>query len=153
MNSIKTIFLFLILSVLISCEDEAGKKQSNIVNPNGDSELALLMRSMFDDGVNIKEDLLNGEAPTLSADFLKIHTAKPTEEGKNATPEYASYARAYEDAVKAFQNSNPYQRVEAYQHMVNSCIQCHQEICPGPVRKIRKLVLSDKELGNLTQPQ
>lgn len=136
-----------------SCEDEAGKKQNVIVNPNGDSELALLMRSMFDDGVNIKEDLLKGEAPNLRVDFLKIHTAKPTEEGKNTTPEYASYARAYEDAVKAFQASNPYQRVEAYQHMVNSCIQCHQEVCPGPVRKIKKLVLSEKEVGSIMQLQ
>ncbi len=145
------VYIVFICFILVSCGREPQPATPKIFNPNGDSELALLMRDMFDDGVQIKTDLLNGKAPKLRTEFLKIHTAIPTEEGKNATPEYLVYARAYEDAVKSFQTSTPYNRVGAYQHMVNSCIHCHAEVCPGPVRKIRKLEFTKEELLSLNK--
>ena len=38
-------------------------------NPNGDSELALLMREMFDDGMRMKEQIEKGDKLEVLAKF------------------------------------------------------------------------------------
>ncbi len=123
-----------------SCADEVAKKD---INPNGSSELAVLMRSMFDDGLKVKEAVIAGEDASVNCDYARIHTAKATDPEKVAHPSYASFASAYESSVDAFNAATPFQQKEAYKHMVKSCIDCHTEVCPGPIRKIRKLALPD----------
>lgn len=50
------------------------------VNPNGDSELALLMREMLHNSESLKEMIKSGNLPDKFPEaFLKIHTAKATE--------------------------------------------------------------------------
>ncbi len=123
--------------------------ESTALNPNGDSELALLMRSMFDEGLAAKQALLAGDVPDIRCDVAKLHTASATEPEKVARPEYAVFARAYEDAVAALETAPFGNRDEAYDHMVNTCVQCHEQLCPGPIRKINKLYLSEKEKAAL----
>jgi|GEM_PF-4973254 len=61
------VYILLVVSCILSCSD--GKKEATIskevvqqpINPNGDSELALLMREMFDEAQLIKEQIANGE--------------------------------------------------------------------------------------------
>jgi hypothetical protein len=144
MKRIKPFFLLTTLSVLAAC---AGGNKAD-VNPNGSSELAVLMRDMFDDGMKVKTNLLAGGEPQIECNYSKIHTAKPTEASKTENPVFPTFASAYEASVTAFKSATPYQRVDAYQHMVTSCIDCHNEICPGPIRKIKKLYLSEKEIAD-----
>jgi len=139
----------LCLALLVTACTGEEKQAHQPLNPNGDSELALLMRDMFDDGLQVKEAVLAGQAPDVRCDYAAIHTAAATEPEKKALPAYDAFARSYEAAIEALENAPPAARAEAYQHMVNSCVQCHQELCPGPIRRINKLFLSESELAAL----
>ncbi len=138
----------LVMAVNISC-----KEASRDVNPNGSSELALFMRSMHENGMEVKQKLINGEKPEINYDCARLMTATPTEPAKVANPLYAGYAQAFEEKVKAFDqeyNSDP---AGSYQSMVDACMNCHREICPGPMVKIKKMYLSDQELAELTSEE
>ncbi|MDZ4747026.1 MAG: hypothetical protein SH808_00950 [Saprospiraceae bacterium] len=143
---------FLLLSAVIllqlgciSCSNSGAKP----LNPNGDSELALLMREMHDDGMRTKKQLLEGKTPTINVKYEKLTTAAATEPEKAASPEYAAYATIYETAVKNFLERSGNTQVESYTSMVNACMNCHQQICPGPMVKIKKMYLSEKEIASL----
>jgi len=145
---------FLLLSAVIllqlgsiSCSNSGAKP----LNPNGDSELALLMREMHDDGMRTKKQLLEGKTPSIKVAYEKLTTAKATEPEKAASPEYAAYATIYETAVQNFLERRGNEQIESYTTMVNACMNCHQQICPGPMVKIKKMYLSEKELALLGQ--
>lgn len=137
----------IMLSVFIvtSC----AENQPKIINPNGDSELALLMREMHDDGMRTKQQLLEGKKPSIKVKYENLTTATATEPEKAASPEYAAYATVYETAVKNFLERRGNDQVESYTTMVDACMKCHQQLCPGPMRKISKMYLSEKEIASL----
>ena len=142
--------LFIIAPILLpGCLDTNSNSGTKIINPNGDSELALLMRDMFDDGLRVKKEMLTGKLPEIKTDYHGIHTAIPTEEGKNASLEYQLFAKAYEASVERFKTAEGNEKPQAYQTMVETCMNCHQEVCPGPMVRIKKLYLSDADLNSL----
>lgn len=134
-----------ILSAGLACSDSKTKS----VNPNGDSELALLMRQMHDDGMLTKQQLLEGKDPEINVPYHKMQTAKATEPEKVADPRYAAFASLYEAKVKSLLEATEDNQVEAYTSMVDACMSCHEQVCPGPMRKIKRMYLSDKELASL----
>ncbi|MEP6792904.1 MAG: hypothetical protein ABJB16_01150 [Saprospiraceae bacterium] len=142
-------FLLLILFItplfFVSCSNRKVKS----LNPNGDSELALLMRAMYDDGMLTKQALLDGKPPMVNVKYHQLHTAKATEPQKVATPNYDAFANAYESSVESFLESDTVSRVEAYHSMVNACMNCHQTICPGPTVRIKHLFLNETEMASL----
>ena len=147
-------FYFLLAMILFlfgisACTNSEAKP----LNPNGDSELALLMRAMHENGMEVKQQLLAGEIPELNVDCEKLLTAKATEPEKVATPLYAGYAKAYESAVKSFKHEFNDNRIGTYKTMVDACMNCHREVCPGPMVKIKKMYLSEKELASLEKGQ
>jgi len=135
------------LSLYLGCSTDG--KGSKIFNPNGDSELALLMRDMYDDGMVTKQEMLQGKQPDVRVKYHQLHTAKATDPEKVAAPNYNAFALAYEDAVKSFLESDATHRAESYQAMINTCMNCHQTMCPGPTRKIKHLYLSEGEVISL----
>ena len=138
------------ISILLTVSSCSDKPRS--LNPNGDSELALLMREMYDDGMLTKKQLLEGKEPEVKVKYHQLHTAKATEPQKVATPMYDAFARAYEASVNTFLESNETNRVESYHSMVDACMNCHKHICPGPTVKIKHMFLSEKEMAMLVQP-
>jgi hypothetical protein len=123
----------------MQCKQEESARKD--INPNGSSELALLMRSMFDDGMLVKADILEGKKATVECDYARIHTAVATQPEETVTPDFKTFAAAYEAAVGDLNNAPAGEQRGPYTHMVNTCIQCHQEFCTGPIRKIRKMEL------------
>ena len=138
----------IILTVGTSCADKPKS-----LNPNGDSELALLMRAMHEEGMRTKAQLLKGETPELTVDYHKLFSAKPTEPAKVANPLYAGFATSFEDAAKALGSEFNADKVDSYKKFVDACMNCHQEICPGPMVKIRKMYLSEKEIASISVNQ
>ena len=136
-----------VLVCCLSCKQDGSKDTSGVFNPNGDSELALLMRDMFKDGMQVKQQLLDGKAPVVACDFQKIYTAEATQPEKVASPQFAVMASSYERTVKTLQAAQPENRVTAYNYMVDACMQCHQTMCPGPMVKIRKMYLTEAEVN------
>ncbi|MEZ4935880.1 MAG: hypothetical protein R2788_27560 [Saprospiraceae bacterium] len=137
----------ILMSILLfSClTDSPAENESGPIimpiNPNGDSELALLMRDMFEEGLKAKEKIKSGELPDLVLDFEKIHTAQATEPEKAASPEYKVHALSYLQAVAALKNADKNNLEKSYTDMVDACMSCHKAVCPGPTVKIKKLYL------------
>ena len=140
--NIKLISFVLLMFVVAACQEDSNEYQSNwSVNPNGDSELALLMRDMFDEGMALKQQIKEGKKPKLISSFETIHSAKATEPEKAASPEYKVYADAYLASLNALKSASLDDAPQAYNGMVQSCMACHSALCPGPKVKIKKLFI------------
>jgi hypothetical protein len=146
MKILKIISCLLLLYALgISCSSEEKECTSNNgliqqpINPNGDSELALLMRAMYDEAELIKQQIDKGEPITVSLDYEALLTAEATEPEKAASDTYQSFSKTHIRAMKALQNASPAKQLDIYDTMVGNCMSCHKALCPGPMVKIKKL--------------
>lgn len=141
--------LFITLSLtMISCNDESTEEPvssaeaSNDVNPNGSSELALLMRDMHDAAVAAKAEIEKGQTPDIQIDFSSLTTAEPTKPQMIAYDEFEPLAASYIASMQALaQAEDSTQAAQAYTTVVNTCMSCHQVSCKGPIPRIRKLYL------------
>lgn len=137
------LFALFILGVACSEEKTDLPKEENLIqqplNPNGDSELALLMRAMEEEAKRIKEQVANGEPVTIELNHEEILTAHATEPKKAASPEYKAFAAAYLQAIESLKTATPDQSATIYDQMISSCMSCHQTLCPGPIVRIKKL--------------
>ncbi len=115
---------------------------SKKINPNGDSELALLMRKMIQSSASLKELVKQGKLPDkFPEEFLKIHTAKPTDsDTKKAS--FDGFATNYLDNLNTFYHSPKEELTKNYNAVINSCVSCHSEHCPGPIKAIKKLSIT-----------
>lgn len=99
-------------------------------NPNGDSELAVLMRTMVD---QLKENRLrvkNGEsARAMWSTHRTMRCAWPTNP-KERNEGYDGRSQSYLATVRAFDEA-PSQ--ETYNAVVQGCIACHQVNCGGVI--------------------
>ena len=123
----------------LSCLEINSEGSGDPLNPNGDSELALLMRAMFEDGMKIKEQIAAGKKPEVTVNFEHILSAEPTEPGMKNFPEFRAFAQHYISAMKTLKHSSPETARPAFENMVDACNNCHQMSCPGPLMKINKL--------------
>ncbi len=139
----------LVTMLLFSCsldeKQEECKSSPKIFNPNGDSELALAMRKIFDQTEEIKQSLKNGEL-VVPADYIKnlksFHTSTPTDP-EVKVKEFFDFVDAIDlVANELSESTNINDQKEQYKRLVNTCIQCHKTFCPGPIRRINKLKLS-----------
>ncbi len=149
-NIITPIFIGVISILLVACGDEPVKEElldvSKIevseTNPNGDSELALLMRKMFEDGEDIKALITNNEG-NITQEYIqeleRIHTATPTDADVK-TPEFEAYTKLMIEEANVLFSSDS-NRVQGFNNLVNRCIDCHQSFCPGPIKRIKKLTI------------
>lgn len=118
-------------------------REEGPLNPNGDSELALLMRMMNDSTASIKEYVKQGKLPDKFPEaFLKIHTATPTDLSVK-TEEFEVFAASYVEGLKQLYNSSPSELEINYNSLVQRCINCHQSSCPGPIKAIKKLKIEN----------
>jgi hypothetical protein len=146
--------LFLPLALFLSCSHPGNEKSKRVLrneqdssitdcknpgtNPNGSSELALLMRLMQKHAneakVSVERNSEMGDMP----DFNKIFTAIPTDaEIKKVS--FTGFAQNYLNALKEFHSSDKEQRRSRYNALIGACESCHNDHCPGPLTVIRKL--------------
>lgn len=146
---LKIIIATLVTVLLFSCSPEnkeaSSKQEKTIVtNPNGDSELALAMRLIFDQTNDIKVGLKKGELE-LPENYIrnlkKFHTAIPTDP-EVKIEEFFAFVNAIDLAANQLkEKTNLDDQKEQYSRVINACIQCHKSFCPGPIRRINKLKL------------
>lgn len=151
------VILFLLIAVF-SCNNESEKKSDDSVkttksgsscsndpvNPNGSSELAILMRQMAAITDSVKTDLMNHrEARPMLENISTILTAKKTDKNidKNI---FNPFAEIYLARINDFYGAKPEQKTEQFNNMVNACISCHQNFCGGPIKRIKKLFIPVK---------
>lgn len=123
----------------LSSGEERGTTKLLVEEP---SELALLMRGMKQQSISLKAALEKGDSLNFEIleEWKRIHSAAPTEEGKK-TPIYHGFADAFLSSVDTLKlvtvNKKQY-----YNMMISACVDCHSELCPGPVSTIQKLKIN-----------
>jgi hypothetical protein len=105
-------------------------------NPNGDSELAVLMRQMVDD---LREVRVQAEAKQPVKQLWPVHRkmrcswpTKPEERNEA----FDARAQVYLATVRAFDQSPGR---DTYNAMINGCIMCHAQSCGGPLDFIESM--------------
>ena len=135
--------------MLFGCSNNQKECIDNQINPNGDSELAIVMRNLFDNSLEIKSHVI--ELDTLKTNKLPIkliekftnnlnllHSAEPTDKNLRDDGVYQAFANVYINTSKKFTNNLSHKNFNA---MVNNCIQCHEKFCLGTIQKINKLYI------------
>lgn len=145
------ILLLMIVAGIISCSSEDTSKDTTLAlaeqsgkgkgaNPNAASELAKLMRNMYDKGQAVKKQIQEGE-PKLDIDlFQGIHTATATDPTVR-TPEFDGFANAWQASMRELGGCQEGERPKMFNMMVDNCMSCHTAFCPGPKMRIKKLYI------------
>lgn len=139
------ICLLVLYTVLSSCDNGQTKAKTSSgqvepINPNGDSELALLMREMYYEMEDLKKGLTKEQSVKIEVDHQAIITAHGTEPEKVASKEYKAFAKSYLSAIDQLKTAQPGDAQAAFSSVVSNCMSCHQAMCPGPIVRIKKLM-------------
>ena len=106
------------------------------------SELALLMRGMYEKNLDLRQQIIDGNIPeSFPEDFKTIHTAEATEELNETFKSLAVQYIANMEAIT--QAKNPEEGIVAYNAMINTCASCHTIYCQGPLAKIKRMRISN----------
>lgn len=145
---VRLIFLGIVVIFLwMSCQ--SNPEETLITNTNTHepsvSELALLMRQMHVDAKQWRQQIIAGDSLGTAPDyFAQILIATPTE---SRTPSqqtfFASQVADYTGAGTALFDTSVTPLPEKYNILVTRCINCHKQLCPGPVKTIRKLYIPE----------
>jgi hypothetical protein len=107
------------------------------------SELASLMRSMYEDNMELKKAIEEGHIPeSFPEDFYRIHSAIATNPG-DINDTYKALADKYLLDMERVVSSDAASVRRNFNEMVNTCISCHQVFCQGPIPKIKKLAIEE----------
>lgn len=136
----KILFLCIIVSSLFSCNDTKKDNSTAILFPNEDSELAILMREITNETEKVKSQLLNGQQIEFFTKIKDIYTATPTDQHIRENDWFIPMTDQYIFAVQDLLN-NPVNSTDQYNTIVQSCINCHNQVCQGPIKRIRKLMI------------
>lgn len=155
--SSKNKFLFLSASAWLlfafhACNNEGNAVQTNKqaaeckapaegINPNGSSELAQLMREMQASAEAARQIVEAGGVPeNLPTAFSKIHTAQPTD-SEMKKESFDAFATHYLNRLELLYKSPKEEARQNYNAVIEACLSCHYDHCPGPIKAIHKLKL------------
>lgn len=134
----------LLLVLIVSACQQINSDKANTerpINPNGDSELALLMRDMFDESDSLKKLVMEDKPLAGLKRFEEIHSAIPTDPEVTG-PLFDAFAKNYIESIKALEAADS-ASVFNFNHVVDQCMSCHTEFCPGPKKRIKQLYISE----------
>lgn len=125
-------------------EQETEQKEGiTLINGVERSELALTMRDMYNQMKSVRDSLKAGH--DIKTNYLNryksIHTDHATEPEK-IDDLYQGMAANFLTRYEQFE-SNIKDRPAAFNQMLDACLACHQQKCPGPIKAINKLKLNE----------
>lgn len=127
------------VEAVLAEKDSASCTATKSLNPNGDSELSVLMRNMVHSSESLKELIKQGKLPDqFPEEFLKIHTAKPTDSNTKKAS-FDGFASLYVSNMQTLFKSPKEELTTNYNAVISTCVSCHTEHCPGPLKKIKQL--------------
>lgn len=150
-------FIFFVFSLGYACSTEIKEEQANsteskevkevkkkkrVLHMVETSELAQLMRKMDSELQAVKTCIEGGYSfhDSITFDYGEIYTAHATEiEMKKEG--FDDFAGAYLTQLENLKNSTGEKRKENYNLLVNGCLNCHSQHCPGPINKIKALLI------------
>lgn len=101
--------------------------------------MALLMREMHADLEGLKNAILDNEAfQDFSTNHKNLKSAKATDP-KVQTDVFYGMVEAYLSSLAELEGEEGLELKGKYNSVVNNCISCHKQFCPGPIKLIQKL--------------
>jgi len=98
--------------------------------------MARMMRAMYQQGEQMRKQIVAGEPISPQAyPLLNYHNQVPTYPsvlGSEFDQHHADFAKAWAELMNQPDTTH-------YNMMLQACVGCHQDHCPGPIKKIRKL--------------
>ncbi|MEW6468719.1 MAG: hypothetical protein AB1458_07330 [Bacteroidota bacterium] len=148
------LFPFILLAALLAaCAENTSEPKAELsetdtscvnpssLNPNGDSEMALIMREMTVFTEKTKELLLGkGSLLPYPAHFKGMLTANTTDSTINKAV-LAGFSNDFLGKLKALYDSPAADQAKQFNLLVNSCITCHENFCHGPIKRISKMLI------------
>lgn len=112
-----------------------------IKDPNNAKPMALMMRQLALNADSMKAQLLRGESlDSLKYPFIRFYLAEPTDPNV-LQPLFYENARLFQEAYQAL-FAHPKEQVKYYNLVIGKCVNCHESYCSGPLKKIRKLFIT-----------
>jgi len=134
----KSFILLLAFITLFSCKKET-KSEAPVMAKQ--SEMSALMLQMYAENEKVKQQILKGEdLPNFPEKFLHIHTASLTDPA-DRNDKFNMFSDAYISSLRTVFESPKDAQKESFNQSINSCIACHQSMCPGPIVRIQKLLI------------
>jgi len=134
----KSFFLIFISVLFLSCK---GEKKIETLKRTTQSEMAVLMLKMFDENAKVKSQILKGEElAEFPQEFLNIHSATLTDPS-DRSEKFNAFSKLYLSNQKALFETHKDSLKRIYNQTINTCIACHQSTCPGPIPRIKKLLI------------
>jgi hypothetical protein len=140
MSSIKnkTLIAFTFICLIIAGMDaNAGMKQDKT------SELAILMREMFDFTTALKTNISNkADLGKFPKEQKKMHTAVATDPSVK-TGKYTAMANEYMHNLALLYKTPVAKQKVQFNLVITNCVSCHRSFCPGPIKRINTLKFAD----------
>jgi hypothetical protein len=117
-------------TLLLSCNASSDPQQAPVA-------LIAMMRDQEAQTKQIRKRLLEGDS--LLSDLTLLHDFKegmPSAPDKNAEP-FPELSDAFKQAYQEMIQQPG--KITRYNVMINSCVDCHEQFCPGPLRQIKAL--------------
>lgn len=124
-----------------TCDQELAQAKKEALISHEPSELAILMLEMYAANQDWKVEILKGNVPKdFPEKYKQMHKAQSINEHAGKAF-YNTMTTSYLKTIEDLTDASPENAPEKFNAMVNVCMQCHQEICPGPIPKIKKLYI------------
>lgn len=133
--------------VLLACTSPKPKtanehQKNTVTNPNGMSEMSILMEEWYASLQNTYTQIKNGKLapvnPIPTQEVFKAKTSKSNVHGEQFDAFAESFLYNFESVQKA---TTLEEQSKAFNLSVTSCINCHEQFCHGPLVRIKKLRL------------
>lgn len=134
---IRTLIILLVMA-LAACAESAPEVDARR-DPNGVSELALLMREMTSDMERLRARVRDGEHAASEAGIDHLFSANATEPEKAASEAFKVFGESYLHVAHTLEHTPDSLQGQVYDQLVQACANCHQALCPGPLVRIEKL--------------
>lgn len=125
-----------------SAENSCANPDETTMDPNQTKPMALMMRTMVKNAQLMRDQIQKGETlDSLKYPFIRFYLVEPTDPSV-LEPVFYENARLFQQAyLDLFKHSG--EQKKYYNVMVGKCINCHESYCSGPLKRIRKLLITD----------
>jgi len=138
------LILFLVIGIVFSCSQKPSSDEGTIDRDvpmeREPSELVILMQQMEAHILSLKKRQNRGDS-VLTSDFIDYSgmLTLSTTKGVNRDALFENNAADWMDRLKKLTESPSADQEEVFNGLVSSCVDCHKNYCPGPIKRIEKL--------------
>lgn len=130
----------LFITLFAACEQQADKQETKAVVAPA-KPMAMMMRAIYDQSAEMRQWVEAGKPlDSTHFRFLDFHQLEPTDSTVLVEVFYKhnqDFKAAFEDLVRAGEADK-----EKYNTLLTKCVSCHEDFCPGPIKRINKLKLA-----------